>query len=71
MCLYVYVCVRTQDLDKPKVIVMYDFKIQIMMIKCALHRGIYPNPRKCKWKFNVKSQDLVMHYNLRFINMQF
>ena len=42
-----------------------------MMIKRASLRGIYPNPRGVNGNFNVKSQDLVMHYNLDFINMQF
>ena len=31
------------DLPRRKVIVMYGFKLQIMMIKCAFLRGIYPN----------------------------
>ena len=50
---------------------MYNLKIQIM-IKCAFLflRGIWQWKRNENEKFNVKSQDLEMHYNLWFINMQ-
>ena len=65
-----HLCVR-ECYASLNVIVMYNLKVQIM-IKCAFLflRGIWQRNRNENKSFNVKSQDLEMHYNLWFINMQ-